>query len=204
MASVEFSGRVIHVGAARGILANAALMAASYAALLPRSESPEATDSYYGYYCPIDIRGDLEKASLEILLRDFEKDGMERRLAALDTFARTVEAQFPGGRISLDIKPQYYNMREKIEQQPEVLNMLMQAAQNIGIEFRLKPIRGGTDGSRLTELGIPTPNIFTGGRNFHSPMEWVAVREMVSACKLVIELTRLWSEAPQPLSLATS
>jgi tripeptide aminopeptidase len=196
LATVEFSGRVIHVGAARGILANAALMAASYGALLPRSESPEATDGYYGYYCPIDIRGDLEKASLEILLRDFEKDGMERRLAALEAFARTVEAQFPGGKVKVEVKPQYYNMREKIEKQPEVLEMLLKAAKNTGIEVRLKPIRGGTDGSRLTELGIPTPNIFTGGRNFHSPTEWVSAREMVSACKLVIELIRLWSEVP--------
>jgi tripeptide aminopeptidase len=85
-------------------------------------------------------------------------------------------------------------MKDKIDQKPAVLNRLKQALDNMGIEWRLKPIRGGTDGSRLTELGIPTPNIFTGGRNFHSRLEWVSVSEMCAACKLVIELIRLWGE----------
>jgi tripeptide aminopeptidase len=194
IASVQCRGRVIHVGQARGILANAALMASTFAVLLPRSESPEATDGYYGYYCPLEIKGGLENASLEILIRDFDRDGAERRIAALDNFARTVEAQFPGGKVLVEIKPQYYNMKEKIDARPEVLEKLKQAASNLEIEFRLKPIRGGTDGSRLTELGVPTPNIFTGGRNFHSRLEWVSVPEMTAACKLVIELIRLWGE----------
>jgi tripeptide aminopeptidase len=191
-AELRFKGRVIHVGQARGILANACLMAASFAAMLPRSESPEATDGRYGYYCPMEIKGDLEEASLEIFIRDFEEQGIRRRIAALENFARTVEAQFPGGKISLDVKPQYYNMKEKIAETPKVLEILKQAAANLGIECRFRPIRGGTDGSRLTELGIPTPNIFTGGRNFHSRTEWAAVSDMIAACKLVIELIRLW------------
>jgi tripeptide aminopeptidase len=191
---ISFQGRVIHVGAARGRLANAALMAAAFAVLLPRSESPEATDGYYGYYCPMEIRGDLENASLEVFLRDFEKEGMERRLAALEAIAKTVEAQFPGGKVAVKAQNQYYNMKEKIDRSPETLEILKRAARSTGVEFRFKPIRGGTDGSRLTELGIPTPNIFTGGRNFHSRLEWVSVPEMVQACKLVIELIRLWGE----------
>jgi tripeptide aminopeptidase len=194
VANVEFRGRVIHVGAARGILVNAALMAASYAMMLPRSESPEATDGYYGYYGVMDIRGDLESASLEILVRDFDEEGMKRRLAALEGFARAVEAQFPGGTAQVKTVFQYSNMRESIEKQPQVLEKLRQAALNVGIAFHLIPIRGGTDGSRLTELGIPTPNIFTGGRNAHSRLEWVSVGEMAAACKLVIELIRLWGE----------
>ena len=190
-ASVEFSGKVIHVGQARGILANAVLMASVYAALLPRNESPEATDGYYGYYCPMEISGDLENASLEIFLRDFSTSGMERRIAALDAFAKTVEAQFPGGKVIVKTQPQYYNMKVKIDEKPEALERLKQAAQNIGIKWYLKPIRGGTDGSRLTELGIPTPNIFTGGRNFHSRLEWISVSEMCAASELIIELIRL-------------
>jgi len=190
-ADVEFTGRVIHVGHARGILANAALMASTFAALLPRSESPEATDGYYGYFCPMEISGDLEKAKLEIFLRDFEKAGMERRIAALDAFAKTIEAQFPGGKVIVKTQAQYYNMKTKIDNQPEVLNRLIKALNNTGIECRLKPVRGGTDGSRLTELGIPTPNIFTGGRNFHSRMEWVSVEEMCAACRVIIELIKL-------------
>jgi len=185
---------VIHVGQARGILANAALMASSYAALLPRSESPEATDGYYGYYCLMEISGDLERASLEVYLRDFSESGMERRIAALDAFAKATEAQFPGGKIIVKTMPQYYNMKAKIDEKPEVLERLMQAARNIGLDCYLKPIRGGTDGSRLTELGIPTPNIFTGGRNFHSRLEWISVSEMRAACELIIELIRLCGE----------
>jgi tripeptide aminopeptidase len=198
-ADVTFRGRVIHVGAARGRLANAALMAATFAVQLPRSESPEATDGYYGYYCPMEIRGDLESASLEVFLRDFDGPGMERRLAALEAIAGTVEAQFPGGQVEVKTQNQYCNMKEKIARFPGVLEILKQAARNLEIDFRFKPIRGGTDGSRLTELGIPTPNIFTGGRNFHSRLEWVSIPEMVLACKLVIELVRLWAEAAPEL-----
>ena len=193
-ADVEFRGKVIHVGAARGILANAALMAASFAVMLPRSESPEATDGYYGYYCPMEISGGLETARLEVFLRDFETSGMNRRLETLDSIAKTVEAQFPGGKVVVKTSPQYYNMKAKIDERPQVLDRLKTALDNIGIAWRLKPIRGGTDGSRLTEMGIPTPNIFTGGRNFHSRLEWVSVSEMCASCRVVMELIRLWGE----------
>ena len=190
-ADIEFLGKVIHVGHARGILANAALMASTFAALLPRSESPEATDGYYGYYCPMEISGDLEKAALEVFLRDFDSDGMKRRLAALDAFAKTVESQFPGGKVIVKTQPQYYNMKLKIDEKPEVLERLKKAVENAGIEWHQKPVRGGTDGSRLTELGIPTPNIFTGGRNFHSRLEWASVSDMCAACRVIIELIKI-------------
>jgi tripeptide aminopeptidase len=193
-ADIEFKGKAIHIGAARGILANAVSMAAAYAVMLPRSESPEATDGYYGYYCPLDIHGDLENAHLEVFLRDFETAGMERRITALESFARAVEAQFPAGTVTVKAQLQYINMRDKIQRRPEVMELLKKAFANTGVEARFKPIRGGTDGSRLTELGIPTPNIFTGGRNAHSRLEWVSVDEMATACRVVIELIRLWGE----------
>jgi len=193
-ADIEFFGKVIHVGHARGILVNAALMASTFAVLLPRSESPEATDGYYGYYCPMQISGDLEKAELEIFLRDFDDNGIKNRIEALNVFAKAVEAQFPGGKVIVKNHPQYYNMKSKLDENPQVLERLKQAVRNCGIEPYLKPIRGGTDGSRLTELGIPTPNIFTGGRNFHSRLEWASVSEMCAACKVIIELIRLWGE----------
>ncbi|MDR1148010.1 MAG: peptidase T [Spirochaetaceae bacterium] len=188
--SVEasFTGRAIHPGAARGVLVNAALMAAYFAAMLPRTESPEATDGHYGFYCLMEIAGNHEKASLKLIIRDFTRSGMERRIAALGNFAQAVEAAFPGGTALLDIKPSYYNMREKIEEYPEILARLKEAAKNAGVDFHLKPIRGGTDGARLTELGIPTPNIFTGGRNFHSRTEWLLLDDLLAACSLVIEL----------------
>jgi tripeptide aminopeptidase len=194
-AEIGFKGRAIHIGTARGILANAVSMAAAYAAMLPRSESPESTDGYYGYYCPMEIQGSLESARLEVFLRDFDQEGMQRRISALEAFARAVEAQFPPGKVTVEPQLQYLNMREKIEARPELVQILKQAFENAGVEPRLKPIRGGTDGSRLTQLGIPTPNIFTGGRSYHSRLEWVSVPEMAAACRVLIELIKLWGEA---------
>jgi tripeptide aminopeptidase len=140
----------------------------------------------------MEISGSLENAALEVYLRDFDSDGMKSRIAALDAFARAVEAQFPGGKIVVKTQPQYYNMKPGIDKNPDVMDRLKKVMNNLGIDWRLKPVRGGTDGSRLTELGIPTPNIFTGGRNFHSRLEWVSVSEMCAACKVIIELTKLF------------
>ncbi len=193
-AQIKFSGVSMHLGQARGVMVNAALMASVYATMLPRNESPEATDGYYGYYCPLSLKGDVENAELEVFIRDFDKKEGERKIAALDTFARAVEAQFPGGKIEANSKVQYLNMKEKIGSHPEVIEKLRQAFLNTHVEIKEKPIRGGTDGSRLTEMGIPTPNIFTGGRNYHSRLEWLSVPEMIASCRLVVELMRLWGE----------
>lgn len=193
---ISFHGRVIHIGHARGKLANALSMAASFVSMLPRSESPEATDGYYGYYCPMEMKGDLEKAELEVFLRDFEDEGMQRRLKSLEHFARAVEAQFPGGRVEITAQSQYQNMKKDIDADGTVLNLLLQAAKLRGIPLLQKPIRGGTDGSRLTQLGVPTPNIFAGGHQFHSRQEWASLREMYEATALVLELVRLWGEQP--------
>ena len=191
---VQFTGVSMHLGQARGRMVNAALMASVYATMLPRNESPEATDGYYGYYCPISIKGDAESALLEVYLRDFDWKEGERRLAALDSYARAVEAQFPGGKVELSSRIQYRNMKEKISGQPGVLELLRRAYAATGVEIREKPIRGGTDGSKLTEMGIPTPNIFTGGRNFHSRLEWLSVPEMAASCRIVTELVKLSAE----------
>jgi len=192
--SVMFAGRSIHLGTARGALVNAALMAAVFAGMLPRSESPEATDGRFGYYHVHRIQGSTEQASLDLLLRDFDAAGMASRRAALEAFARAVEAQFPGGAVTIAAKTQYRNMREKIEADGTAWALLDRAARNAGVPYETEVIRGGTDGSRLTELGVPTPNIFTGGYNFHSRAEWASVDDMVSACTIVLELARLWGE----------
>lgn len=193
-AFVEFEGISIHPGSARGKMVNAVLMAASFASMLPRNESPEATDGYYGFYCPMEIGGTVEKAQLEIILRDFDSNELDRRIAALKAYAAAVEAQFPGGKVKVNVTLQYYNMKNKIDKKPRVLQLLQKAAEKQGIAFQMKPIRGGTDGSRLTELGIPTPNIFTGGRNFHSRTEWIPVSDMVAAARTVVALIELWAE----------
>lgn len=190
----EFKGKVIHIGSARGKLANAVTMAASFVSMLPRSESPEATDGWYGYYCPLEISGGLESATVEVFLRDFSQAGMDARIETVKALAKAVEAQFPLGSVSLTVAKQYVNMREKLDQSPEVLERLMEAARRAGADPCIKPIRGGTDGARLTELGVPTPNVFTGGYNYHSRYEWASVGEMVLAVETILELVQLWGK----------
>ncbi|MBP7096589.1 MAG: peptidase T [Spirochaetia bacterium] len=194
MAKARFVGKSIHTGYARGKLVNAVSMAASYVSLLPRSESPEATDGWYGFYAPIEISGHPEEARVDVLLRDFDDEAMKRRIEAIKAIAKAVEAQFPGGVVELEIPKQYLNMKKKLDEKPAVLEKLFEAARRAGVEPYSKPIRGGTDGSRLTEMGIPTPNVFTGGHNFHSRHEWASVGEMVQAHDTVLELIKLWAE----------
>jgi tripeptide aminopeptidase len=189
----EFKGRAIHIGSARGKLANAVSMAGSFVSMLPRSEAPESTDGWYGYYCPLEMSGGLEKAQVEVFLRDFTQKGMDSRIAAVRAIAAAVEAQFPLGSVALTVTKQYLNMREKLDERPEVLERAMEAARRAGAEPAIKPIRGGTDGARLTELGVPCPNIFTGGHNYHSRHEWASVSEMALAVGTLIELVGLWA-----------
>lgn len=193
-AKVHCIGKAAHPGYARGVMANAASMAACFAAMLPRTESPEATDGWYGYYHITGIKGGLESADLDIILRDFRADGMERRIDAIHAFAKATEAQFPGGQVQVEISKQYLNMREKLNQTPEVTELLFKAAERAGAQPFSKPIRGGTDGARLTEMGIPTPNLFAGMHNFHGRHEWASVSEMVQATDTILHLMELWTE----------
>ena len=190
----EFTGQVIHIGAARGKFANAVAMASYFVSMLPRSESPEATDGWYGYYCPIEISGTMEHAIVDVYLRDFSMPGMEKRIEAVKAFAAAVEAQFPLGKVDLNIRKQYLNMKEKLDATPEVLEKLVKAIEQAGAEPVMSPIRGGTDGSRLTEMGIPTPNVFTGGYNYHSRFEWASVNEMALAVLTLLNLAKAWAE----------
>jgi tripeptide aminopeptidase len=191
---VTFTGKVIHLGAARGSLVNAVKMAASYITMLPGNESPEATDGRYGYYAPLELSGDLDKAVLEVYLRDFEPEGMERRAAALLAYAAAVEAAYPGGKVDVDVRKQYANMRDHISADPKIMELLEEAIRSAGVEPKRQIIRGGTDGSRLSEMGIPTPNIFTGGHNYHSRFEWAGLETMTEAAETLIHLVRLWAE----------
>lgn len=192
-AKVRFEGKPVHIGKARGKLANAVSMAAVFITMLPRSESPEATDERYGYWCPLEVKGGLESAELEVYLRDFDAAGMERRLAALELFARAVEAQHPGGKVRVEAEKQYENMLEALARSPLVLERLERAIAEVGLEPVRKPIRGGTDGARLTAMGVPTPNIWTGGFEYHSKNEWASLFAMVKAAEVVVKLCGLWA-----------
>lgn len=192
--SVELYGVAAHLGAAKGKLVNAALMAAVFASMLPRNESPEATEGYDGYYCPLEISGRIERASVSVFLRDFEARGISRRIECVESLARAVEKMFPGGKAVVSSQKQYANMAEKLKERPEIFNLARRAVELCGVTPSIKPIRGGTDGSRLSEMGMPTPNIFTGGHNFHSRTEWASLAEMTKMTEILIKLTELWSE----------
>jgi len=188
-----FKGRVIHPGTARGKLVNALSMAGTFLSLLPGAESPEATDGRYGYYAPTDLKGSMDKAFLKGIIRDFDGNVLERRAEALKTFAGAVESKYPGGKVILEVKKQYSNMYEYIKKDPLVVDLLEKAVSVSGISPVRAIIRGGTDGSRLSEMGIPTPNVFTGGHNYHSRFEWASVYSMVKAAEVIVNLAELWS-----------
>jgi tripeptide aminopeptidase len=193
-AKVGFQGISIHTGNARGRLVNAVEMAACYVSLLPGAESPQATDGRFGFYVPMEIRGNLEEAEVEIFLRDFAEAEVRRRSEVLKKMARAVEALHPGGRVKVKLKKQYANMSRYLSGEPRVLSLLEEAIRATGIEPVHEIIRGGTDGARLSELGIPSPNVFTGTHNMHSRTEWSALEAMVRASQTVVGLARLWAE----------
>jgi tripeptide aminopeptidase len=195
LARVEFTGRVIHPGRARGKLVNATTMAGTFLSMLPRAETPEATDGRYGFYCPLEVGGDMGSAWVELIVRDFEMAEVERRIEALRSLARAVEASFPGGRVTVEAHEQYRNMRDILADHPNTVERATAAIRETGMEPKLEIIRGGTDGSRLTQMGIPTPNIFTGAQNMHGRHEWVALPAMVRSAKTILNLIRLWGEA---------
>ncbi len=193
-AEVVFHGRSIHTGVARGKLVNAVEMAGALLGMLPGSESPQATDGRYGFYFPLEICGSVERASLELYLRDFEEAEALRRAEALRAMGRAVEAAYPRGTVEVNVQKQYANLRRTLESAPEVVELLEEAIRRTGVEPRHRIIRGGTDGARLSELGVPTPNVFTGGWNFHSRQEWIPLPAMVRAAQTAVNIARLWAE----------
>lgn len=193
MVKARFEGRSWHPGAARGRLVNAAGMAAQWVSLLPRSESPEATDGRYGNAWVNQISGGIESAEATVYVRDFDQAQLDRRLSLLEANARAVELAYPGGRITLAQTVQYRNMKTVLDQHPEVTAKAVEAYRRVGLEPRFEAIRGGTDGARLTEQGLPTPNLFAGGLDFHSRTEWIAVRALGRAARVVVELGALWA-----------
>jgi tripeptide aminopeptidase len=197
-ANVTLWGRSYHPGDARGKLVNAVTMAGLFLTMLPRSESPEATDGRFGCLWAHDVTGGVEKATIEIEIRDFERAACDRRVASLGAYAAAVEGAFPGGKVEIATRVRYLNMKEKLDQHPLILSNLHEAVRRSGIEPFTQAIRGGTDGARLTELGLPTPNVFTGGMNYHSRTEWVAVAAMVRASLAVVELAGLWADHTGP------
>ncbi len=191
---VEFLGVPYHLGAARGKMVNSVSMAVSFIGALPRNESPEATDGRYGYYCAEEIRGASARTHVVFYLRDFDLNALKRRVATLHSLAGTTEMLFPGGKVTVSEKYVYYNMYEAIKKVPDVMKAIQVAGQRLGLPLQEHIIRGGTDGARLAEMGIPAPNIFTGGHNLHSLYEWAALPAMEASALLVEQIIKYWAE----------
>ncbi len=189
---IYFTGKSKHTGDARPDMVNAVEMASAFVANLPRNEMPETTDGHMGFYAPMEITGSIENAVVSLLLRDFTMTGMEKRKQTVDTLAKTIAALF-GGQVKTVHTQQYLNMKEGLDKNPKVVQNLVAAYRAAGIEPVFPPIRGGTDGSRLTEMGIPTPNIFTGGHSYHSRYEWASLKQMVRATEILIQLAQVWA-----------
>lgn len=185
---VTFTGHSVHTGTAReGRLVNAVTMASAFVANLPRQEAPETTDKLQGFYAPMEMHCSIEESHIMLLLRDFTKEGIEERKKFIDLLADVIAKSF-GGKAKVIHTQQYLNMKEKLDENPEVIQDLYKAFENAGIIPVNNPIRGGTDGSRLTEMGIPTPNIFTGAHNFHSRSEWASLTQMAESAEILINL----------------
>ncbi len=197
-AVITVHGRNIHPGSAKGIMVNSIRAMADIITRLPRDMAPETTEGYEPYIHPHQLQGEEEKTVLKILLRDFKTEGLTRLKQRLEQIISEVKPLHPKARIELQIIESYRNMRDGLEKDPRVLDCLWEATRRSGLEPKWVPIRGGTDGSKLTAAGLPTPNIFTGGKNYHGKTEWVSVKGMEKAVETVVHLTRIWVEHSAP------
>jgi len=193
-AKITIQGKNVHPGTAKNKMINAIKIAIELNSKLPASEAPEHTEGYEGFFHLMALEGDVEQASLRYIIRDHDRNlfnGRKERLAAI---VEELKAKYGADRIQLEMKDQYYNMGEKIEPVKEVVDIAHEAMVNLGITPIVEPIRGGTDGSQLSFKGLPTPNIFTGGMNYHGRYEYVSVDHMELAVKTIVEIVRLYEE----------
>jgi tripeptide aminopeptidase len=195
MAIVRVKGVNIHPSIAKDRMVNALRAAGEFLASLPReSMSPETTADRQGFLHPYTIEGGVAEVTIKILLRDFDTPELANKAELLRVLAREVEAAHPGSRIEIEIKRQYRNLGDGLAKEPRAVAYAVEAHRRLGREPKLSIIRGGTDGSQLTERGLPTPNLSTGEHNPHSPLEWTCLEEMVSACEVLVELVQVWAE----------
>ena len=190
-AEVSFTGKACHTGdAKKGKMVNAVSMAGKFLSLLPHTMTPETTEHYEGFIAPMEVAGSIDSAKVQLLLRSFSLSEIELEKKVVSDCAEAAAISF-NGKAQVDFREQYKNMKEKMDQHPEVLEKLRDAYRQAGLEIVEKPIRGGTDGSRLTEMGIPCPNIFTGGHKYHSRYEWVSLNQMAKAADILINIARI-------------
>jgi tripeptide aminopeptidase len=189
-----FQGFNTHPGFAKDRLINAIKIAADFLTRLPSGEAPETTDGYEGFAHPHVVDARVDRTSVKVIIRDFEEDRLRDREQRLEALAHATVAEHPGSAVTITVEEQYRNMREVLRRHPEVADCARQAIERVGLEVRVKPIRGGTDGAWLSFMGLPTPNLFAGEHNFHSRLEWVSAQDMDRAVAVIVELCRVWDE----------
>lgn len=190
VARVTFKGLNVHPGEAKHKMINSIRVANQFAIMLPRWETPEHTEGYEGFYHLIDFKGTVEKTELVYIIRDHDRDRFERRKKEIEHLVNKINKEFPDC-ASVDIKDQYFNMREKVEPVKYIVDYAYKAMEEAGVEPKVKPIRGGTDGSQLSFKGLPCPNIFAGGHNFHGRFEYVPVQSMEKAMMTIVNIASL-------------
>jgi tripeptide aminopeptidase len=193
--TVTFHGFNTHPGYGKGQLINAIKIAADFITRLPADRlSPETTDGHDGYVHPYVLDAGVDRTTVKVLIRDFEEAGLREKAAFVEELARAAVARYPGSRAEIGIVQSYRNMKAVLDRHPEVAGYAREAIERAGVRVRDRSIRGGTDGSRLSFMGLPTPNLFAGEHNFHSRLEWVSVQEMEKAVEVIVELCRVWEQ----------
>lgn len=190
-AKVEVCGISVHPGYAKGKMVNAARVAAEFAGLLPQAEAPEATAEYEGFYHLLGIEGGVERATLSYIIRDHDRTKFEARKTFFAHAAEWLNAKYGEGTVKVTVKDQYYNMREKVEPVMHVIDLALEAMKAAGVTPKVRAIRGGTDGAQLSFKGLPCPNLFAGGINFHGPYEFLPIPSLEKASEVVVKICEL-------------
>ena len=190
-AKINIKGVSVHPGYAKGKMINANRLAAEFAAMLPADETPEETEGYEGFYHLLGINSNIEKATLSYIIRDHDRERFEDRKDFIEECVRKMQEKYGEDIIKVDIKDQYYNMKEKIDPNMHVIDIVLKAMQESGVTPKVEPIRGGTDGAQLSFRGLPCPNIFAGGVNFHGPYEFVSIQVMEKAVEVITKICEI-------------
>lgn len=193
-AKINIKGVSVHPGYAKGKMINANRLAAEFAAMLPADETPETTEGYEGFYHLLGIESNIENAKLSYIIRDHDRDKFEKRKAFIEKCVVEMNKKYGEGTVTADVKDQYYNMKEMIDPKMHVIDIVLKAMQDSGVPPKVEPIRGGTDGAQLSFKGLPCPNIFAGGVNFHGPYEFISVQVMEKAMQVIVKICEITAE----------
>ena len=193
-AKITIKGISVHPGYAKGKMINANALAAELAMMLPQDEKPETTEGYEGFYHLLGIESHVEQAKMSYIIRDHDRDTFEDRKHFMQRCVDRMNEKYGEGTVTCEIRDQYYNMKETIDPQMHVIDLVLHAMQDCGVAPKVKPIRGGTDGAQLSFKGLPCPNIFAGGVNFHGPYEFVSIQVMEKALKVIVRICELTAD----------